>query len=196
MGPFPEYETAVMAFTREAMMAMMEAGDELWRTIPKVTVPDLPDLPSAPETSFAYQARFKPIETVSVLAVDDLIHAKLDEWSVMIWEMASQSLNQVMPQVFESLEGACRQGGQVVDASGGPLTVDRLLDALERIDIDFDQNGEPELPYLVTHPDCVRALQEMKVTPAHEARRRAILEKKRKEFDARRRVRKLDRFDN
>ena len=57
---------------------------------------------------------------------------------------------------FQQLHETLEEAGQVGDAGGKPFTFDRMLEALEMVDIDFDEQGQPMWPTFV----CGRALYE------------------------------------
>ena len=61
-----------------------------------------------------------------------------------------------------------------------------------RVEIDFDDNGEPLMPSLVTNSAMVKRIQELPPpTPEQDAAWKAMMERKRREWNARRRRRRL-----
>jgi hypothetical protein len=64
--------------------------------------------------------------------------------------------------------------------------------ALEKIELQFDRDGQPILPTLVVHPTMAKHLASL--PPPTEEQQKAysdLIERKRGEFNARRRYRKL-----
>jgi hypothetical protein len=197
MGPalLPEYEDASIAFMREVMDSLMQARDELYRKIPKATVSHLPDRPTT-DASAGYEAQLEPIEAVSVLRIDDLIATNLDAWTAMASESADQFLEQWRKQFFKHMEAVCQKGGTTFDARGGELSIDLLLDCVEQMELDFKADGTPaELTFVSPELGIVRPSSQFPRNEAQEKRYQQILGAKRKDFDARRRIRKLDRCD-
>lgn len=79
--------------------------------------------------------------------------------------------------------------GNVIEG-GGRDFFDVFADALETIDLAFDEQGHPNLT-IVMHPDQMDKLRDKEPTPEQEARLNAILERRREEWRASRRRRDL-----
>jgi hypothetical protein len=76
--------------------------------------------------------------------------------------VADQMVSQIVPRMFSELSAAIDEVGNTVDAAGQPLTVDLLLQALEKVEIDFDEEtGEPHFPTLVMHPKLGERLRSL-----------------------------------
>lgn len=105
---------------------------------------------------------------------------------------AEQGVSTLMPGVFDYLSKICEATGNVVDAAGRPLTHELILSALEKVEIDFDVNDEPIMPTLVVHPEMAEKLSKLPPpTPAQDAAFRALMERKRGDYRARRPPRQL-----
>jgi len=73
-----------------------------------------------------------------------------------------------------------------------PLALSFSLEGLERIDIMFDREGKPMLPTLVMHPSMAEHVRSLPpITPEQQRAMDDLIERKRTEFNARRRYRKL-----
>ena len=74
---------------------------------------------------------------------------------------------------------------------GKPLSVNSLFEVLEKIDIDFDEAGNPNELGVVVHPErfssISRVISQVKADPRYQA----IIERKREEWYAREGNRKL-----
>src|SRR5438046_3483498 len=90
------------------------------------------------------------------------------------------------------LAGFRKLPGTAVDAKGRQLSHDLITESLAAIEIDFDEAGNAKLPTLVAGPALIEALGKLP-PPTEEqiARQNAMIEEKRKAFNARRRHRKL-----
>ena len=70
-----------------------------------------------------------------------------------------------------------------------------ILDAIEKMEIDFDEKGTPIMPEIHVSPDVMEKLRTQKLDPKEiveiEKRRKQIIEKKRKEWIDRESNRKL-----
>jgi hypothetical protein len=126
------------------------------------------------------------------LPVDELMNGDVRAFGVALDDMATDALKQMMPKFFERIGGLSEAAGTTVDAQGEPLSYELYLCGLEKVEIDFDEQGNPILPTMVMGPDMYEAWQ--KLPPPTEARQRALheaIERKRREFNDRRRHRKL-----
>ena len=90
---------------------------------------------------------------------------------------------------FSVLDATCQEVGNVVDADGGPLTPQLILQAWERMVIVFDEDGQPKLPTIVVHPTKQEALRQalsmFDTDPELRHRADEILQRKREEWFAR-----------
>lgn len=111
-----------------------------------------------------------------------------------IEEMAQQMADQQVQETIALVNDVTNKTGNVVHADAG-ITAKTLNDALEKMDIPFDSNGEPILPSMVCHPDVIKALMEQKDTIEGDVqeniRQQEILKKKKEEFRAQQSNRRL-----
>lgn len=97
-----------------------------------------------------------------------------------------------MSHFYSYLDRICAAAGTSVDAKGQPVSYDLILRMLDSIDIDFDQNGNPEMPTLVMHPTMAEQIR--RLPQPTEAQLKALgdlIDRKRQEHSARQRRRKL-----
>jgi len=106
----------------------------------------------------------------------------------MAGDMAKHSIG-VLEKVTE------RTGNVVKGEKGEGITPKLILDAIEKMEIGFDEKGNPIMPVLVMSPqDFEKIKAEQKAWESDgelEKRRREIIEKKRKEWIDRESNRKL-----
>lgn len=94
--------------------------------------------------------------------------------------------------VYDQIDFTCKDAGTTLDAGGKPLDLDMYLQLLEKMEIDFDQQGNAHLPTLVTSSvEIVRRVQTWSDEPESKAKIDALLEKKRTEWRDRESNRKL-----
>ena len=122
----------------------------------------------------------KDIETTNVPAIVDSIR-----------EGAQSVVSSLNEQFFPRMNTILDEAGQTIDAKGRPLTPDLLLDVLEKIEIDFDDSGNPIMPVIVAHPNVVDAIMKCPLTEEHKRRLDEIIERKREASLARQRSRSL-----
>lgn len=110
-------------------------------------------------------------------------------------KVASDMQRQEAQMIFKHLEEVTERTGNTVDNGGRPLTSDTYLELLDKVWIEFDDNGKPFMPTLVTGPALNQKLRELMpkwaVDPAFNAKLEAILTRKKKEWDDRESHRKL-----
>ncbi|HKC61217.1 MAG TPA: hypothetical protein VKB92_14115 [Myxococcales bacterium] len=133
------------------------------------------------------------MQTTFVEPHDAIENLDLGAWTVMVQEAVDEALSVCMPQVFERLGGIASDAGQVVDARGRPFSFDLLIEGIEKTQIDFDDEGKPQIPAVFVGPDLYAQIAALP-PPTDEERARfdALIAKKKQEFDARHRHRKLD----
>lgn len=74
--------------------------------------------------------------------------------------VAEDMARQSETMVFEKLDESTRETGNVLDAKGRPFEPEMLLEMLDSIWIDFDENGKPEMPTVVLHPDLFNSIKD------------------------------------
>lgn len=137
------------------------------------------------------------MESTFALSRDATIAGDLDDLYAALDAAAEGGLSSLMPQFFANLGEICDASGQAIDAGGRPFDYDLLLEALEGIEISFDADGNPKMPTLVMHPETADRLAALPPpSPEQEARLAAMMQRKKEDFDARRRSRQLSRHSD
>jgi len=97
--------------------------------------------------------------------------------------------------MLDKLKELADRTGQVVDGKGQPFTHELFMEMLERIQIDFDDQGNPSLPTVFVPPEMAAKLKEKipewESNPEYERRFEELIERKRKEWNDRESHRKL-----
>lgn len=118
----------------------------------------------------------------------DKIREKLDK-------IADEMARQMSQNMFAEISRVTKEVGNEVNAEGQPLTQKLFLKMLEKIDMDFDDNGNWNPPTIIMHPDLWEAKKdELKSWEADEvflAKQKLIIEKKKEEWHDRENHRKL-----
>ncbi|MRR05774.1 MAG: hypothetical protein EG828_02345 [Deltaproteobacteria bacterium] len=127
------------------------------------------------------------IEEIPRLSVEQRI-AKLDDAAR---EMASQ----ISSHAFATINEAVDKVGNVVDAKGKPFSPEAVFEVLEKIQLDFDEDGKHKEITVVIPPalsDRAReTLVQLHSDPKLSLRYQELIEKKREEWRAREAARKL-----
>jgi hypothetical protein len=124
---------------------------------------------------------------VSAMSLQEL-HSRLD---VAARGMAKQ----ISQGFFQNVSEAVDKVGNAVDGKGRGFTPELILEVLERIWIEFDEHGRPQMPTMVIHPDQAtqvqQAFKQLDNDPDLSDRFARLMDKKREEWRAREASRKL-----
>jgi len=91
--------------------------------------------------------------------------------------------------MFQTIEAGVKSVGNELSAGGKPITAELILDALDKVLVDFDADGQPQWPTIVVHPSLSDRLKAEDARfgsePALAQRFAEIIERKREEWRAR-----------
>jgi hypothetical protein len=123
-----------------------------------------------------------------------ITHTDLDAWCDLLWDVAEQFAGQQMRYLLDSVGEASDRVGNTINLRGRPISHDDVLDMLEKMEFKVDEEGNPEGLVMVLPPELMKQVAELPPrTPEQEARRAAIIDRKRRQQNAKKRVRRLDR---
>lgn len=109
-------------------------------------------------------------------------------------ESAEDFANQQMIMTVKGIEDVTTLTGNVVN-SGGEFTTEHFFQCIEKVSVDFDEYGNPNLPTIVGGPEVINkmiaVLKESEHLPENKKRIDRIMEQKRKEWYDRENNRKL-----
>ena len=120
--------------------------------------------------------------------VEEMTHEKvLDKIDILAREMAKQ----IAKTVYETMSEAAEEVGNVTSADGRPLSIDLLLEGLEKMHLSFDEEGQPSELKLVAHPKMSSALEKIYSQIESHPRYQELMERKREEWRVRENNREL-----
>lgn len=185
----PEYDAAATSLATEVIKALAFARSPVLSRVSQSPTTELAQDDAPAEMA---HGAYAPIHVEHVLTerFETILATDVDAWIAMLDEQGDKGAEQLERQFFEFMNKVTEDAGQVVDAGGRPLSHDLILDMFEKLQVDFDEDGNPEMPMIVLQPKAFEKLGEP--TPEQLKRRDEIIERKRREFAARRRVRKLE----
>jgi hypothetical protein len=97
--------------------------------------------------------------------------------------------------IIEKITEITDKTGNVVNGKGSPFTFELYLEMLEKVWIDFDDQGNPHLPTLIISPDMAPKMNELfkewQKNPDYEKRIQELIKKKKAVWDDRESHRKL-----
>ena len=124
------------------------------------------------------------IEEATTLTPEQ-IASKLDD-------IAESMASQATASIFETLREAADGVGNSINANGRPFSKELFLELLSRVSIDFDPDGNPQMPMMIVPPGFDKSLfDEWDKDPELAKRHDEIMRRKKEEFDAREASRKL-----
>ena len=131
------------------------------------------------------------------------LQVKFEEVEKMSHEMVLDKINSVTEEMagkfkksfYEGLKKLSDETGNVVSADGKPFSMDLFFEALEKIDIDFDEAGNPSGLAFVAgpklFPSIAKTISQAEADTENDRRYEAIIERKRAEWRVRESNRKL-----
>ena len=134
---------------------------------------------------------FQPIESFAVLNKDAIRELQVDDFAGFVYELAKKNIEGLHHSMFGSISEVAEATGNVGNANGQPLSYDHITDMLEKVFLYFDDKGQPIFPTLVLNPAIAEALKNLKVTDEQLRHRDEVLARKKVEFDAQKRTRRL-----
>lgn len=188
----PEYDRAFGRFVYVATDELMTAKSPILSQIQRVPASSIPATRNTMPDGTVVEN--EPMAVMMPFAVDfkDAVAGNLGAFTDMIDAAAESSLAELMPQFYGHIGRICEGAGTAIDARGEPFSHEFYLKMLQAIDIDFDENGKPELPTAVVSPAMAEAIQKLPPPTAEQQKRQdEIIESKRQEFNARQRHRQL-----
>lgn len=135
------------------------------------------------------------VATEVVYKYDEIINFDLESFCNRLYDMAIDRIGQLQRMMYEGIKETTELSGNTIDARGSKFNPDFLLEMLEKIEISFDENGEPNLPQLHVAPETFKQIKNLDYTPEHKKRQNEIIEKKKKLWYAKKRYRKLSYID-
>ena len=185
----PEYESAALRFIAEVMNGFLNI-DPLFSGIERsISVHNGP-IRNVPGDTPLDQSMFS-VRGEASLPWNAVRNGKIDDYTRFLIDISESQRKSLARHFFKSISEITDATGRSVNAKGQPLTVDMILDLMEKVGFGFDDDGNPQYPTLVLPPAAIERLKELKFTPEQEQRRHNIIEENRARFNASKRTRRL-----
>lgn len=192
----PEYDAATSQWVNDTVRLMMRAIDPVYAALPRESFESV----ASPTVQFDHgdDLVMQPARLSASLALDvqAMIEGDLEELHIAVESVAQQTVKQIVQHFAATMDAITAQTGNVIDGSAGDW-VDSWIDMLERIDMAFDEDGRPTTS-IVAHPDAADRMRERmeNMTPDQRTRFSEVMARKKAEFDASRRRRRLPRLSH
>jgi len=187
----PEYESAAARFFAEVMHGFLNI-DPLFAGIERSTTVHRGPIRNVPGDTPLDQDMFQ-VRGEASLSWDSVRYCKIDDYTRFLVDLSESQRKSLARHFFKSISEITDATGRSVNAKGKPLTVDMILELLEKVEFGFDDDGNPQYPTLVLPPAAIKKLKELKFTPEQEQRWKQIIEGNRARFNASKRTRRLSR---
>ena len=110
-------------------------------------------------------------------------------------EVAKEMAEQMTRFAYEELNRTTDETGNVISADGKPFSIEMLFEMLEKMDLDFDEAGNPSGTMFVAHPNLfpaiAKAISQAEANPETAKRAQGLMDQKREEWRVRENNRKL-----
>jgi hypothetical protein len=130
-----------------------------------------------------------------VISYEQAETMSLQERTQILNDLADRMAMQMSEKLFTSLNETLDRAGQTVDNRGRPFDAEAILRILDRMEIDFDAQGNPKLPTVQLGRDMseawVEATNQLANDPVWKARLEQLLAEKRANWRDREAARKL-----
>jgi len=144
---------------------------------------------------YSENIELKLISAKLEITKEEIVRKGPDAFFSRVDEIAEEIAKQQSQSIFKKMGEVTERTGQIVNAKSKPLSPQLILDALEKVAIDFDEYGNPIFPTLVLHPNQYEKIRDeipkWESDPELRRKHKELIEKKRKEWIDRENRRKL-----
>ena len=130
------------------------------------------------------------------VTLEDIVNFNIEKTCMAIYEFGLSFREDIAKTLFSTLSQVTDFTGNVVDGEGKGISHELIIEMIEKIDIGFDQDGKPYLPTIVIPPALAKSFESLKADEnKYKAKIEEIIEKKRKDYFAKKGHRRLSRID-
>jgi predicted DNA-binding protein (UPF0251 family) len=191
---FPELKEKLTGRLMARMKGLHAAETVPLSAVPFVQIHEGDRVMMVDEEGLVSEIPMKHHRVTVTIRDDELESLRTEDIARRFDEAARQMAMQTGKTFIQSLEKAVQSVGNVSEYRGKP-TADDLLNMLERVDIDFDEHGRPELPTLICgekmYSQLAELVPEMEEDPQIKKRFEGIIETQRDKWRDRESSREL-----
>lgn len=183
-----EYNAAVQRFISTGVRALMEAQGGPYSLASRESVNQLPDYTDSSDDDQAGQGRLIEATLDAEIDKNEIINGDFEGITVSMSRVAIELEAQFSRAIIAHITEESERAGNLVSSE---LSYDAIIDTLERMDFSFDESGNPNLGF-VAAPEAIQKIRALgEATPEQQKRFDEIIAKRKDEWDARRRNRRL-----
>lgn len=138
---------------------------------------------------------YKEVVSERIITDEELMDMKLEDVLGMAQNLGNDIGDKKAKGIFQSVGEATKKTGNTVDSKGEKFSIELFFETLSKIDIDFDEEGNPQMPTMYIHPSMADRVREVMAndtnTPEHDKLYNELIAKKKEEWNARESRRKL-----
>ena len=169
-----EIHRALMRFVKRVARARSAAGLAV-----AVTLPEGHGTRMARGDGTVEEGEFERATAEVTLPTEAIETGSMEGVVEKLVAMADQLAQSTDRTMLRTIEEGVRSVGNEINAGGRPFSADLLIDALERMDVEFDRSGEPSLPTIIfrpqSKPQLVEQLQRLETDTEVKARYQTVL---------------------
>lgn len=186
-----EFERGAITWLSHASRSLGRASDSFLASIEYVSMDEMPDesVTTNPSGADGDIHLYKSMHFKSewIISLDESLYFDLDSFLTRLYVLSEQHAAHLTKGIINHISETSIAYGQVVNAADRPF-FDVYCESLENLEFTFDDDGKPNITLLV-HPET--AAQIPTFTPEQQLAIDQIVQRKRDEWNAKRRRRKL-----
>ena len=163
--------------------------------VPRVVIPEGQHNRLVRSDGSVDDTKLRRIQGSEEISTDPKKGLHFDEVLQKLDAIAKQMADEQQRQMFARINEVTEKTGNVTKAPLKDFGLKHLNDMLEKMQIDFDEKGEPRLPSMVCGPKMADSImarrEEIEADVGEKARKAEILDLKKEEFRARESRRRL-----
>ena len=191
----PSLKANIQDVLNERLRTVAYANMGVLNEVPRVFVHEGNKMRTLRADGSVEDTEFKQSSVEMLIEGSDIPTMTAQQRLAMLDRAARELAGKVSKGVFESLNMTLAEAGQTVHSHGQPLSLQLMFETLEKIQMDFDEKGQPTGLQFVVGPELmptILRLQEQFNNDSDAQRRhRELLDRKRMEWRAREATRKL-----
>jgi hypothetical protein len=152
-------------------------------------------LTSSSVEGYTERGEYKLISSGFLIKPDEIIEKGVEAFFSQIDKISEEFINQQSQVIFKKMDEVTERTGNIVNAKGKGIYPEIILEALEKVTIDFDEFGNPHFPALILNPKDWEKIKDKipkwEADPNLRKKHLELVEKKRREWRDRESHRKL-----